>query len=412
MTYLQLMIKCLTFFKDQKEEFDRADFYIHWLANDEDGIDLYYKSKAKKALMYLLLLETKKSTDVNIPLLDLLERELSFFDVSLCKTLEKAEEKAIESVSEDPYMFDQVCLLQLGELTENEQREVFNELYTHFHNQISKDWEVDQYESAIHNVMEMVSQILPELLFTQRGYEYIGSEYQIDDLEFRKNCYEYLKSNIRYYNDERIYKVDENVYNKLCEEDDELEDEEYDDECDDEFDDNDEFEDDDDVIRGQVDIYGDDIDNYDILYYSVILSAVMLRFIKDKQYDKVKKIIEIDDIITDDYGRFKFNFNYDKTVIESLYQPKIMGADYYQEIAIPPESDLYLDFFLSNNEFTQQYNLQQLSLIIAHCFDFLDSDPLDKMVENSKMINNVFTSNVDKEGKIKELVKIRQDGGE
>ena len=411
MTYLQLMIKCLTFFKDQKEEFDRSDFYIHWLANDEDGIDLYYKSKAKKALMYLLLLETKKSTNVNIPLLDLLERELSFFDVSLCKTLEKVEQKTIESVSEDPYMFDQVCLLQLGELTEDEQSEVFNELSTHFQNQISKDWEVEQYESAIHNVMEMVSQILPELLFTQRGYEYIGSEYQINDPEFRKSCYEYLKSNIRYYNDERIYKVDENVYNKLCQEDDEFEDDydEFDEESD-EFDD--EYEEDDDEIRGQVDIYGDDIDNYDILFYSVILSSVMLRFIKDKQYDKVKKIIEIDDIITDDYSRFTFDSNCDKTIIEALYQPKTMGEDYYQNIAISAESDSYLDFFLSNNEFTQKYNLQQLSLIIAHCFDFLDSNPLDKMVENSNMIDNVFASNVDKEEKIKELVKIRQASGE
>ena len=55
MTYLQFMIKCLTFCKNQKEEFDSYNFYFHWLCNEDKDIDLYYKSKVKKAIMYLIL---------------------------------------------------------------------------------------------------------------------------------------------------------------------------------------------------------------------------------------------------------------------------------------------------------------------------------------------------------------------
>lgn len=417
MTYLQLMLKCLEFFKSQKEKFDSYGFYYYWLANEEEDIDSYYKSKAKKALMYLLLLETKNSGNVNIPLLNILERELSYFDVSLCKTIETAEQNTISSISEDPYMFDQMCLLELGELTEEEQKEIINELFSEFKKQIPNNWETQQYESAIHTVMEMVSQIIPELFFTKSGYKYIDKEYQIEDEELRKKCYEYLKDNIRYYNSERIYKVDENVYSNLYENEDEeelddLDDEfEYDEELDDYEDDEDLDDDnlflDEDEIRGQIDIYGEDIDNYDILHYSVTLLIVMLRFIKNKQYDKLEILIELDETMTNFYDGH--NFNYDKTVIEALYQPKTMGQDFHKEITIPAKSDIYLDFFLSNNEFTQQYNTQQLSLIIAHCFDLFDSEPLKTMFKNIDMINNVFsTTDLDnQEENIKRLVKIK-----
>lgn len=415
MTYLQLMIKCLTFFKNQKEKFDSYNFYYHWLANDGEDVDSYYKSKVKKALMYLILSETKNSGNVNNSILNLLERELSYFDVSLCKTLEEAEEKTIESIKEDPYMLEQVCLLELDELTGEEINEIVKELFVKFKRQMPSNWETQQYESAIHNVMEMVSQIIPELFFTEKGYKYIDKEYQIDDPEFRKQCYEYLKENIEYYNSNRIYKVDENIYNELYEAEDNID--EFDD---DDFGDDAEFDEDeeslqenmfldDDEIRGQVDIYGEDIDNYDILYYSITLLVVMLRFIKNKQYDKIKRMIEIDDIMTNSYQGY--SFNYDKTLVEALYQPKTMEQDYHRQITTPTKNDFYLDFFLSSNEFTQQYNIQQLSLIIAHCFDLFDSEPLNKMIRNSDTINNIFatTGSDNQEEKIKRLVRVKKE---
>ena len=356
MTYLQFMIKCLTFCKNQKEEFDSYNFYFNWLCNEDKDIDLYYKSKAKKAIMYLVLLETKKYAKTNDSLLNLLEKDLSYFDVSLSKTIEQAEENTITSINEDAYMFDQICLLEQNELTKEEQTEIINDLFNEFKNQLPDTWEIQQYESSIHNVMEMVSQIIPELFFTETGYKYIDKEYQIDDVKLRERCYEYLKENIKYYNSNRIYKIDENIYGKIYSNREAFDEENL-------FPDEDE-------IRGQVDIYGEDIDNYDILHYSVTLLIVMLRFIKNKQYDKIARLIELDEAMTnfhDGYG-----FYYDKTLIESLYQPKAMGQDYHKEISISSKSDIYLDFFLSNNDFTQQYNTKQLSLIIAYCFDLFD----------------------------------------
>ena len=405
MSYLQLMIKCLTFFKNQKEKFDSYKFYYHWLANDGDDVDLYYKSKAKKALMYLILLETKNCSNVSSPLINILERELSYYDVSICKTLEKAEEKTIESIKEDPYMLYQICLLEQDQLTDDEINKIVKDLFAKLKKQTPDNWETQQYESAIHNVMEMVSQIIPELFFTEKGYKYIDKEYQIDDPEFRERCYEYLKENIEYYNSNRIYKVDENIYSELYDAEEDLD--EYD-EAEEDLEQENMFLDDDE-IRGQVDIYGEDIDNYDILYYSVTLLVVMLRFIKNKQYDKIKRMMEIDDIMTNSYEGY--SFNYDKTLIEALYQPKTMEQDYHREISIPTKSDFYLDFFLSSNEFTQQYNIQQLSLIIAYCFDLFNSEPLDKIIKNSDTINNIFaTTGLDnQEEKIKRLVRVKKE---
>lgn len=412
MTYLQLMIKCLTFFKNQKEKFDSYDFYYYWLGNDEEEMDSYYKSKAKKSLMYLILLEAKNSGNANNSLLKLLERELSYFDVSLYKTFEKAEENTIKSIEHDYYKLDQICLLEQDELSVEEQKDIISEVFDEFKKHIFNNFsELYQLESAIHNVMEMVSQIIPELFFTEKGYEYISSEYQIDDPQLRESCYEYLKQNIKYYNSNRIYKVDEDIYNELyeIEEDFDESDEYIDNYGDDEFEDDEEslfFNDDE--IRGQVDIYGEDVDNYDILYYSITSLVVMLKFIKNKQYDKIKKMMEIDEAMTNTYDGYKFN--YDKTLIEALYQPKTMEDDYHREILTSPESDFNLDYFLSNNEFTQQYNIQQLALIIAHCFDYLDSKPINKIFKNSNTINNIFvtTDSNNQEEKIKKLVKIKK----
>lgn len=399
MTYLQLMIKCLTFFKNQKEEFDRDNFYFFWLGNQDKDIDLYYKSKAKKALMYLLLSETKKSDNTSIPLLKVLEKDLSYFDVSLCKTIETAEQSTLTSMGEDPYMFDQMCLLEQNELTDDEQKEIINELFNIYRENVPDNWEIQLYESAIHTVMEMVSRIIPELFFTEKGYKYIDKEYQIEDSELRERCYKYLKENIRYYNSERIYKVDENIYGELYE-------------TEENFDEYEEFEVDEDEIRGYVDIYGEDIDNYDILHYSITLLIVILRFIKNKQYDKIAKMIELDETMTNFYDGYRFY--YDKTLIEVLYQPKTMGQDYHKEISMSKKSDAYLEFFLSNNDFTQQYDVQQLSLIISHCFDIFNSEPINKMIKNIYMINNVFfTTDLDnQEEKIKKLVRIKKNNNE
>ena len=413
MTYLQFMMKCLAFFKNQREEFDSFNFYFHWLGNEDKDIDSYYKAKAKKAIMYLILSETQKCDNTNIPLLKILEKDLSYFDVSLCKTIETAEQNTLTSISEDPYMFDQICLLGQDELTDDEQKEIIAELFNEFKNQIPNNWETQQYESAIHTVMEMVSRIIPELFFTEVGYKYIDKEYHIEDVKLREKCYEYLKNNIRYYNSERIYKVDENVYNAMYQNESDEEIEDYEDEFEDDKDlDGDNLFLDDDEIRGQIDIYGEDIDNYDILHYSVTLLIVMLRFIKNKQYDKLERLIELDEVMTNFYDGH--SFNYDKTLIEALYQPKTMGQDFHKEITISAKSDIYLDFFLSNNDFTQQYNTQQLSLIIAHCFDLLDSEPIRTMFKNINMINNVFsTTDLDnQEENIKKLVRIKKNNNE
>lgn len=411
MTYLQLMIKCLTFFKNQKEKFDSYEFYYHWIGEDGEDVDSYYKSEVKKALMYLILLETENSSNVNNPLLNILEKKLSYYDISLCKTIEKIEEKMSETINEDPYMLDQIYLLGQDELTDEEINEIINDLSVEFKKQMPSNWEIQLYESAIHSVMEMVSQIIPELFFTEKGYKYIDKDYQIDNPEFRRRCYEYLKDNINYYNYNRLYRVDENIYSQLYLAEEAL----------DTFEDSVEFDDeenleqdiflDDDEIRGQVNIYYKDVDNYDILYYSVTLLMVILRFIKNKQYDKIEKMMEIDDIITHSYENPTFESESDKTIIESLYQPKTMEQDYHREISTPTKSDFYLEFFLASNEFTQQYSMQQLSLIISHCFNLLDSEPLNKIIKNSDVINNIFaTTGLDNQKeRIKRLVRIRKE---
>lgn len=417
MTYLQLMMKCLSFFKNEEDGFDIDDFYFYWFHNKDADVDLYYKSRAKKAIMYLFLLETKGHCDVDGNLIKLLEKELSFFDVSLFSTLNKSKEKTVESIVEDPYMYEQLCLLAQDQLTEDELNEIVSELFNGFQEQLSEGWETEQYESAIHTVMEMVSQIIPELFFTEKGYRYIDQEYQIADTNLRKRCYEYLKDNIRYYNSERIYNVDKKIYNELYgAEKNSYQLEDLDDECLEEFDYDDSS---DEVIRGEVNIYGIDIDNYDILYYSVTLLVTMLRLIKNGQYDKIEKLIKIDEQMTDEHNICSSYC--DKTLIESIYQPKTMDCDYHNNISTLSKSDFCLDFFLSNNEFTQRYNISQLALIILYCFDFFDLDPLNKISKNIEAIDSVlgvndpsaqaccFWEEKNKEKIIKQFVKIRDN---
>lgn len=93
MTYLQFMMKCLNFFKDDNNKFDSYDFYYHWLRNEDDDVEDYYKDQAKKAIMYLFLLESKEISETNTKFLKFLEKELAYFDVSMAKTIKKAEKK-------------------------------------------------------------------------------------------------------------------------------------------------------------------------------------------------------------------------------------------------------------------------------------------------------------------------------
>lgn len=426
MTYLQFMIKCLNFFKDDNNKFDSYDFYYHWLGNDDEDIEDYYKGKAKKAILYLFLLESKKTCDTDTKFLEFLEQKLAYFDISICKTMERAEEKTEEKMYEDPYLCDRLLLLELDELNDEETSEIFLEYISGMHEEVLKGFEVAELESAIHTVMEMVSQIIPELFFTEKGYKYIDKEYQIDDEELREKCYKYLKTNIGYYNDERIYKVDENLYDSdsyRLSDDDEIDDEEENDcDQDDCFDEEDDYICDvefldDDELRCEVDIYCDDIDNYDILFNSTTLLFVILRFIRNKEYAKLNKLIELDEIMTNSYN--SYSIRHDKTVIEAFYQPKSMGRDYRKEISIDPRGDYYLDFFLSDNEITKLYDVEQLSSIICYCFDFYNDDPIGKIRNNLDKINsvlNVTSENTEKENlqeyeckkeKIKQFYMIR-----
>lgn len=400
MTYLQFMTKCLNFFKDDNNKFDSYDFYYHWLRNEDDDVENYYKDQAKKAIMYLFLLETKKTCDKDTKFLKFLEKELAYSDISICKTIEKAKEKTEERMYEDPYLCDRLLLLELDELTIEETTNIFREYVSGVHDEVLKGFEVAELESAIHTVMEIVSQIIPELFFTEKGYKYIDKEYQIDDEELREKCYEYLKANIGYYNDERIYKVDENLYDSdsyRLSDDDEIDDEEENDyDQDDCFDEEDDEEDyicdveflDDDELRSEVDIYCDDVDNYDILFYSTTLLFVVLRLVRNKEYTKLNKLIELDESMTNSYN--SCSICHDKTVIEAFYQPKSMGRDYRKEISIHPKGDYYLDFFLSDNELTRQYGVEELASIICYCFDYYADDPIGKITNSIDKINSVL----------------------
>lgn len=141
MTYLQFMMKCLNFFKDDNNKFDSYDFYYHWLRNEDDDVEIYYKDQAKKAIMYLFLLETK-TCDKDAEFLKFLEKELAYSDISICKTIEKAKEKTEERMYEDPYLCDRLLLLELDELTIEETREIFREYVSGVHDEVLKGFEV------------------------------------------------------------------------------------------------------------------------------------------------------------------------------------------------------------------------------------------------------------------------------
>lgn len=411
MTYLQFMIKCLNFFKNSGTDFDRDDYYYFWLHKNDDDAIACYNSRVKKIIMYLILLEANDNVNKSNYLLKILEDDLSYSDINLDKTIEKDNEKTLASLSEDPYLLDQICLLEQDELSEQEQEEVLSELKKKMQDNDEPVELVYQiYESAIHTAMETVTQIIPELFFTDNGYRYIGEEFQIKDPELRQKCYEYLRDNINHYNTERVYKVDESIYSSFYEP---LEDN------DDELPYDDELSDDDDKIRGEVDIYGMDIDNYDILYYSVTLLTVMLGFVKTGEYDKLNRMIELDALMTNNY--FGRRLYYDKTLIEAIYQPKAMEYDLHDEIVPIENKEYFLNFFLSDNDFTREYNLKHLALIISHCFDAFDPSPLQKIYKNIDNINqalaitdNAFNSvgirdfSKDDEA-IKQLVKVRRD---
>lgn len=339
-------------------------------------------------------------------------------------------------MQEDPYLADRLLLLEIDELSPEETNEIFWRYTFGVFDEVNKGLEIDKLESGIHTVMEMVSRIIPELFFTEKGYKCIDKEYQIEDEEMRDKCYEYLKNNISYYNSERVYKVNESLYNSdlyelglddeenIFEQDEEFEDEELDDEFEDE-EDEEEYDDvkfdiellDDDELRSEVDVWGDDIDNFDILFYSVTLLSIVLKLVKNKEYDKLDKLIELDEKMTNcfwEYGSYQ-----EKTVVEAFYQPKSMGRDYRKEISNNPRGDYYLNFFLSDNELTRQYNMEQLASIVCYCFDYYTDDPIGEINNNIDKINSVLgvTNNSDEENttkgydsrneKIKQFYKIR-----
>lgn len=206
MNYFQILNKALEYYINEPLE---KEIFEDWgipVENEKDILDI--KATAQKEQMYLFLRQLKKHfrlSDNYSNLYKYLSENLSSFFIDKTKTKEKALRVARKELKEDLFYADAKCVLddedsranysksalkQLQDYVEKKELEGAKEYIANGNREKTIEF------TAIENIIYDIVTILPELLFTKKGYRYIPKKYQIEDNELREDCYEYVKYNI------------------------------------------------------------------------------------------------------------------------------------------------------------------------------------------------------------------------
>lgn len=390
MTYIQLMIKVLEIFT---KEIPSNNYNELWRANNETREE--FVKGLKLDLMYLLLTKINTKTPVNPNLLKVIERQLTSYDVSYSNTLKFVNEMVSKELIEEPETFDIISQIQSEDIT-NELKEELSDVITNEYINAFKENFADNIQSVIvakpiDNIFYDVITLLPELFFTQTGYKYIPEEYRIDDEKLREECYEYVVDSIHSY---RNYRIDDYGREKfgipkdeLANEEDNLDYEDFDmnddledyyEAYDDEFDEQDEADD----YGVEEWVIDTQFTGYSGLYHSIKLISIVLNFIQNKQYDKLKKFIAIDEYIKRESERVQGSQDY-YTLVEILYNTRnINELDLSKDIFIPCKNDEYLEFFLSDPKLSETLTDKLIGRLILYYFDSTDEFSISQIKKN------------------------------
>ena len=391
MTYIQLIIKVLQVFT---KEMPSDNYNELWRANNETREN--FIKGLKLDLMYLFLTKINTKTSVNPNLLKTLERELTAYDISFTNTLKYVNEKIGEELLEEPATFDIISQIQNEDIRDELKEELVVDIANEYINAF-KDSFADNVQSIIiakpiDNIFYDVITLLPELFFTPTGYKYIPEEYRIDDEKLREECYEYVIDSIHSY---RNYRIDDYGREKfgipkdetVDEEDNELDYEDFDmyddleyccEEYDEDLDELDEYED-----YGMEEwVIDTQFTGYSGLYHSIKIISIVLNFIKNKQYDKLKKFIAIDEYIKRESERVQGSQDY-YTLVEILYNTRsISEFDLSKDIFMPCKNDEYLDFFLNNPKLSETLTDKLIGRLILYYFDSTDDFSISQIMKN------------------------------
>lgn len=391
MTYIQLMIKVLEIFT---KEMPSSDYNELWRVNNETREE--FVKGLKLDLMYLLLTKINTKTSVNQNLLTILEKQLTSYDVSYSNTLKYVNEMAIKELIEEPETFDIISQIQSEDIADELKEEladvIFNEYINAFKDNFADNIQNVIVAKPIDNIFYDVITLLPELFFTQTGYKYIPEEYRIEDEKLREECYEYVVDSIHSY---RNYRIDDYGREKFGLPNDEIIDEEDDDLDYEHFDMDDDLEDcfeqyDEEFDEPEEsDDYGIEewvIDTqftgYSGLYHSIKLISIVLNFIKNKQYDKLKKFIAIDEYIKRESERVQGSQDY-YTLVEILYNTRsISELNLSKDIFMPCKNDEYLEFFLSDTKLSEILTDRLIGRLILYYFDATDELSISQIKKN------------------------------
>lgn len=357
MTYFQIMIKTLEFFV--KETLDN-EYYEFWHLYHTEYIP-EWKQQAKLGIMYLLLLQMKNTSNINNNLFKKIEEKLTTYEISLCKTFEKAIETTTEEVIDDPDSSDLLCLINTDDIDSDLRTEIEHELseiyFDAYRKNISENVQTEILETPLNIIIYAVVTTIAELFFTYKGDKYLSDEYKIEDEKLRQKCYEYVTTKIQ------DYKFGSN------------------DEC---------F-----------------LDEYDSLYYSTKLIYVVLELIKNKQYDKLERLINIDNCLIWEVQINSEN-NY-QTMIEILYDTRnVLELDLQDNAFLPTENDIYLDFFLNNPALNNLFSDVDMALILINFFDNQEPESINQIIDNLEDITRILKSSNTLTHKGKQLKKLKK----
>ena len=393
MTYIQLMIKVLEVFT---KELPSDNYNELWRRCGETREE--FVKGLKLDLMYLLLTKINTKTPVNPNLLKVIERQLTSYDVSFYNTLKYAEQMTNKALIEDPVTFDIISQIQSEDIADELKEDLANVISEEYYNALKENFNDNIQQILVakptDNVFYDIITLLPELFFTQVGYNYLPDEYKIEDDELREKCYEYVVDSIYSY---RCIRIDDYGREKFRipkvetqrDEEDEMDYEDFDlddasEDFDEEYDEEDyedDFEDADDYGIEEW-VIDTQFTGYSGLYYSTKLISIVLNFIKNKQYDKLKKFIVIDEYIKRESKRVQGEGDY-YTLVEILYDTRgISELDLNNEIFTSCKNDNYLEFFLSDPKLSVTLTDELIGRLILYYFDPTDENSINDIKNN------------------------------
>lgn len=380
------MIKVLQVFTNESPS---DDYNGLWRTYNETREE--FTKGLKLDLMYLFLTKINTKTSVNSNMLKILERELTSYDISFSNTIKYVNENICNELLEDPTTFDIISQIQSEDIADEKKEElaadIADKYFNAFEDNFANNAQSIIIAKPIDNIFYDVITLLPELFFTPTGYKYIPEEYRIYDEKLREECYEYVVDSIHSY---RNYRIDDYGREKFGI----LKDESID-----EKNDNLDYEDfdDDDILEDCFEEFDelDESDNYEIeewvidtqftgysgLYHSIKIISIVLNFIKNKQYDKLKKFIAIDEYIKRESERVQGSQDY-YTLVEILYNTRsISEFDLNKDIFISCKNDKYLEFFLSD-KLSEILTDRLIGRLILYYFDSTDELSISQIKKN------------------------------